>query len=121
MFGVLPTYGMFVRHAKNIQFNNIQFYVESEDLRPPFLLEDVESCRIKDVMADVHNETSFIQASNINDIFIQNPTPSSACRSVIDIEGGSAKFIRISGADSVHFDKIYEIDPNLNSSEVHVN
>jgi len=121
MFGVLPTYGMFVRHAENIQFNNIQLYLESEDERPSFWLDDVKSCSMKDLRTDVFTGTSMIKAINIHDIFIQNPNPGSTCRSVINIEGESAKFIRISGADSVRFDKIYEIDSNLNSSEVHVN
>ncbi len=120
MFGVLPAYGMFVRHAENIDFNNIHFYMESEDMRPPYWLEDVKSCSILNARADVYTETSFINTSDIQDIFIQNPKPAGPCRSVINIEGESAKFIRISGADSVRFDKIYEINSDLNSSEVHV-
>jgi len=42
MWGNLPAKGFFVRHARNIKFSNISVRTERDDVRPVFLLEDVE-------------------------------------------------------------------------------
>jgi polygalacturonase len=42
MFGQLPAYGFFIRHARNIRFSNISLRTSTEDLRPAIALSDVE-------------------------------------------------------------------------------
>jgi polygalacturonase len=42
MFGRMPAHGVFVRHARNISLNNVEFRSSKEDLRPAFFLEDVQ-------------------------------------------------------------------------------
>ena len=41
-FGVLPAWGAFVRHAKNIQFINVQLDTRNPDARNKILLDDVD-------------------------------------------------------------------------------
>ena len=41
MWGNLPSYGFFIRHAKDIVFNNIKLTCEAVDSRPAFKLDDV--------------------------------------------------------------------------------
>ncbi len=43
MFGIIPASGFYVRHAKNVFFNNVRFYFEKEDGRPLFVFDDVEN------------------------------------------------------------------------------
>ena len=45
MFGTLPAYGFYVRHARNVTLRDVEVGFEGEDLRPAFVLHDV---------ADVH-------------------------------------------------------------------
>ncbi len=42
MFGTMPSYGFFVRHARGIEFSNIGLNTAKEDLRPAFFLQDVQ-------------------------------------------------------------------------------
>ncbi len=42
MFGDLPATGFFVRHARNVEFTNVEIAVERDDARPAFHLEDVD-------------------------------------------------------------------------------
>ena len=42
MWGCLPAKGFFVRHARNVQFHNVQILTEEADVRPDFLCDDVE-------------------------------------------------------------------------------
>lgn len=41
-FGVLPGWGAYIRHAKNIEFNNVKMTLRSEDEREMIVLDDVE-------------------------------------------------------------------------------
>ena len=41
MFGELPSYGFYLRHARNIHFSNIHLGTEKSDLRPALCLSDV--------------------------------------------------------------------------------
>lgn len=38
----MPSHGFYIRHVKGIQFDNIRIRTEKEDLRPAFLLDDVQ-------------------------------------------------------------------------------
>ena len=42
MFGVLPAFGFFIRHAKGIELNGIDVTTLNEDRRPAFVLDTVE-------------------------------------------------------------------------------
>jgi len=41
MFGEMPAYGFFVRHAKNLTMTDVEFSYLKDDVRPPFVLSDV--------------------------------------------------------------------------------
>ena len=45
MWGNLPAKGFYVRHARNIHFQNIQVLTEQPDARPDFVKEDTEELR----------------------------------------------------------------------------
>lgn len=42
MFGVIPAYGFYVRHAKGITFDNVDIAFDKTDERPAFILDDVK-------------------------------------------------------------------------------
>ena len=41
MFGELPAWGFYVRHAKGITFKNISLTLQDSDFRPAFVFDDV--------------------------------------------------------------------------------
>ncbi len=41
-FGVLPSWGAYIRHAKNIEFVNVELKARTPDARKKICLEDVE-------------------------------------------------------------------------------
>jgi polygalacturonase len=47
MFGVLPAYGFYVRHAANITFEGMELTTVNPDVRPALFFEDVENKNIK--------------------------------------------------------------------------
>jgi len=48
MFGTLPSYGFYIRHARNLMMDNVQLRFLHEDVRPAIVGDDVEDLRIKD-------------------------------------------------------------------------
>ncbi|MGH7997110.1 MAG: rhamnogalacturonidase [Opitutaceae bacterium] len=49
--GVVPAYGFFIRHARNIVFHDIDLGTKRTDARPPFVLEDVQGADFHDIRA----------------------------------------------------------------------
>ena len=50
MFGILPAYGMYVRHARNIQLYGLSFELLKEDGRPAIICDDVDNADIQQIM-----------------------------------------------------------------------
>ena len=49
MFGEMPAYGFFVRHAQAIEFDNVVVSYLDPEMRPPFFLEDVTFAKFNNV------------------------------------------------------------------------
>jgi len=55
----LPSYGFYIRHAYNIQLENVKIYPEIIDYRPPFKLgDDVQNISINKFYTDGSKETN---------------------------------------------------------------
>jgi hypothetical protein len=53
MFGILPAYGFFIRHAKGIELNDVDLSYLKEDQRPPFVLDSAEEIEFQHCKAAV--------------------------------------------------------------------
>jgi polygalacturonase len=51
MFDDIPAYGFFVRHVKGLEMNNVDVRYLSDDMRPPFVLDDVKNSIFRFVKA----------------------------------------------------------------------
>lgn len=58
-FGILPAYGLFVRHAKNIEIHNVNIHYIKEDTRPAVVLMDVDGAKFNNVKAQRANNVPF--------------------------------------------------------------
>jgi len=47
----LPAYGMYIRHARNITLDNVQFNLMQPDRRPALWLEDAKDITLKGLKA----------------------------------------------------------------------
>lgn len=54
MFGTIPAKGFYIRHARNILFDNVNFYYEHPDSRPLFVTDDAEDIRYERIHVDGH-------------------------------------------------------------------
>jgi len=47
MFGILPAYGFFIRHAKGIELSDVDVSFVKEDRRPAFVFDTVERIELE--------------------------------------------------------------------------
>lgn len=57
MFGTLPAYGFYIRHAQNITMNGISLSTEKDDLRPAIYLDDVIDGTFKNLQLEKHPDS----------------------------------------------------------------
>lgn len=76
MFGdVIPAQGFFLRHIKNIEMSDIEIRSQKADLRPPFLLDDVDGADFWHVEANVPAGTPMFSLTNVNDFAVSRSKP----------------------------------------------
>lgn len=62
MFGELPAWGLYVRHAENLHLKNIQFKLANEDYRPAFVFDDVQGLILRQIKLEGNaNCSQYIQ------------------------------------------------------------
>ena len=67
-FGVLPAYGFFIRHVKNIEFNNIEISYLGKETRPAFMMDDVKGASLFNVRAQKGAGTANFVLKNVENI-----------------------------------------------------
>lgn len=60
MFGELPAWGLYVRHAKGITLRNVKLVLENEDYRPAFIFDQVEDIQMDQVELPVTKHKQLI-------------------------------------------------------------
>ena len=75
MFGLLPAYGFFIRHAKGIELNNVEVGYMQEDRRPAFVLDTVKGIDLNHVKAQKAAGVPTIVLRNAEDVSVYRSTP----------------------------------------------
>ncbi|MEP7075704.1 MAG: glycoside hydrolase family 28 protein [Acidobacteriota bacterium] len=65
MFGVLPSSGFYIRHARGITFDNVEMSFEKEDLRPAFVLDDVKNAEFFRTNAQLSGGAKLFSLQNV--------------------------------------------------------
>lgn len=55
MFGELPAWGFYVRHAEGLRFKNVRLRLSGADFRPVLVLDDVRDMELKNVLLQKRN------------------------------------------------------------------
>ena len=49
MFGATPAHGFFIRHAKGVEISDFKIRLKEADVRPSFILQDVEGADFSNI------------------------------------------------------------------------
>jgi polygalacturonase len=69
-WGVMPSYGFFFRHVKNLKLHDVQVSFKQDDFRPPFILDDVKGAIIYDIQAQKTSGASYFMLKNVKDFSV---------------------------------------------------
>lgn len=67
MFGELPSWGFYVRHAENIKFSNIKLSYKEDDFRPAMVFDDVKGLKLNDVKIPTVKEAPVLVLNKVSD------------------------------------------------------
>jgi polygalacturonase len=84
MFGILPAYGFFIRHASGVELNDIDAGYLKEDRRPAFVLDSVEKISLENCKAQAAEGTARVVMTNSRSVEIHH------CAGLTDFRGDSA-------------------------------
>ena len=98
LFGVLPAYGLYARHADEIALNNVRFRLESSDVRPAIVCDDVTGLELAGFRADADPKSeSLIRLENTRGAFICGSRPVGPVPVFVQVEGLESREIVLRG------------------------
>jgi polygalacturonase len=75
MFGVIPAYGLYFRHVKNLHVSNVSLSFDHPEHRPPIVLEDVHTATLDNITAMRLPAVPFVRCQNVTTLTLhQLPT-----------------------------------------------
>ncbi|AVR45619.1 exo-poly-alpha-D-galacturonosidase [Christiangramia fulva] len=70
--GIMPAYGFFVRHAKNIEIHDINIYHLGDEIRPALILDDVKNVELFNVDAQKVENAPVLKIKDSGEIEIED-------------------------------------------------
>jgi polygalacturonase len=74
-FGPLPAHGFYIRHAKGIEIRNVEVRPMKPDLRPGFVLDDVNGVELIHVRLPHHSDAGSVVLKNVRDFSVTHSKP----------------------------------------------
>jgi polygalacturonase len=71
MFGVMPAYGFFIRHAKGLELSDIHISYVKDDLRPAFVLNDVNDVDFRFIKAQHGSDVPIFSLKKVEGFRLQ--------------------------------------------------
>ncbi|MGM8363510.1 rhamnogalacturonidase [Flavobacterium sp. ARAG 55.4] len=74
-FGILPAYGFFIRHTKNIELNNINLYLMGDETRPALIVNDVNGIKLRNITLDKGSNSVSLVMKNVTNLSVKDSKP----------------------------------------------
>jgi len=120
MFGpVLPAYGFYVRHVKNLTMENIQCRVRNADPRPAFIFDDVHNAWLNNFQASVPSmENPILKLVGSSDVLVSGFRAQESIPLFMQVEGANTKNIDIRSNNLEKVLKKVSFDQQVNPAEI---
>ena len=119
MFGTLPAYGFYCRHARGLRFVNVRLATAQPDLRPAMVFDDVEDIELDGLQAP-HSPgaPAMIRMVQVRGAEIRRSGPLSPAEVLLRVEGDKAGRIRLTDVDARHVRRLVETAPDVRPGAV---
>ncbi len=68
MFGDSPAYGFYIRHVRGIDFDDVKLSYDHDDMRSPFVLDDVQNAAFTNIQAKHGDDVPNLRLKNVTDL-----------------------------------------------------
>jgi hypothetical protein len=90
MFGALPAYGFFCRHAKNLVFDDIDLEFETSEYRSALAMQDVRGCIVDGLRAQSSlGSNPVVMLRDVTDAFLTRCVAQAGTPTFLRVEGES--------------------------------
>lgn len=121
MFGKLPAYGCYIRHAKNIRLNQIDLTFETDDHRPALVGDDVKELDISGFRAaGTMQQMALMLLKNSQDVFIRGSRPTDDVRLFLSVLGEKSGDIILFGNDFLRCREIFMAGNGAKKSNIKI-
>lgn len=119
MFGDLPTYGFYIRHAKGVRLNNIRLDYLNPDMRPAIMFDDVNGIHVNDcTLKGSESDLPLISLNNVEDAVIRNSRFLEKCNTFVGVSGKSSQNIVLQGNILHNVKKTIQRDKGVKNNAV---
>ena len=109
MYGTLPAYGFYVRHAKSIEFHHVDLGFDNPELRPAMVFDDVEDLEIFDFDAESTASTNaLIWLKQVRGAFIHGCSPRNPVTTFVRVDGNESDDITLLNNNMINVKRILE-------------
>jgi hypothetical protein len=99
MFGILPAWGFYARHAEGLTLTNVQVRCDNADARPAMVFDDVKTLDIDGVrVSTMSGSQPMVWMNNVLDAFVRGSRPVTT-ETFLRLSGGQTRDIKLSGND----------------------
>jgi polygalacturonase len=99
MFGKLPAYGFYCRHAENLTFNDIELDFIEPDARPAIVCDDITGLELYKIKARLIGNEPLILCKDVKNMFVQSCIAPRGIETFLHITGAKSEHITLSGND----------------------
>jgi hypothetical protein len=99
MYGTLPAYGVFLRHAKGVSFQDVTLETSAPDLRPALVGEDVEDLELCNFRAAGSGAECLVRLRDAREVYVHGCRPLNEVPSFLSVEGAASQGIVMQAND----------------------
>ncbi len=121
IFGKLPSYGFFIRHARNVTLDNIDLSFEKPDHRFALICDDVQELDIHGFRVQgTDRAEALVKLTNTRDVIMSRCRVPQPVKAFLLVAGGSSANIRVFASDVQKAETVFTIAKEVEGEVVRV-
>jgi hypothetical protein len=110
MFGKLPAYGFYCRHARNVAFRNIEVSFDKPDARAAMICDGVEGLELSGAdLAVLPDASCAVRFHNVRDAFVHGCRARAGTNTWLSVAGSQSARIKLAANDLSRANKAVEL------------
>jgi polygalacturonase len=117
MFGELPAYGLFCRHAEALLLDNVQFHLDKPEARPALILDRVQDLDLRVLsVAPPSGDQPAIALRNVRRCFIHGMSAQSGTKTLFKLEGAQTAKVHALANDFSEAGTAFQVGADVGTS-----